>query len=94
MAQRRVCRSLVLSQLGEAEHIEVTDDEVAAEIERLASGAGNQADELRRLISSDGARESLKRSLVTRKTLDRLVEIASAGGVVSEEAQASADRQG
>jgi trigger factor len=94
MAQRRVCRSLVLSQLGEAEHIDVTDDEVAAEIERLASGAGNQADELRRLISSDSARESLKRSLVTRKTLDRLVEIASAGGVASEEAQASAGRQG
>jgi trigger factor len=76
LAEARIRRSLVLSELAEAEHIEVNEPEVEAEIERLASGV-SQADELRRLFSSDNAKESLRRSLLTRKTLDRLVEIAS-----------------
>ena len=56
IAERRVRRSLVLSEVAEAEHIDVTGEEVEAEIERLASGAGPQADELRRLFSQNGRR--------------------------------------
>jgi trigger factor len=89
LAEARVRRSLVLSELAEAEHIEVTDAEVQVEIERLASGVSGSADEVRRLFSSDSAKESLRRSLITRKTLDRLAEIASADGAELEEAQAS-----
>lgn len=77
IAERRVRRSLVLSQVTEAEHIDVTDADVEADVERLSAGAGAQADELRRLFSTDNAKESLRRSLLTKKTLDRLVEIAS-----------------
>jgi len=89
LAEARVRRSLVLSELAEAEHIEVTDAEVQGEIERLASGVSGSADEVRRLFSSDSAKGSLRRSLMTRKTLDRLAEIASADGAQLEEAQAS-----
>jgi trigger factor len=85
VAERRVRRSLVLSEVAEAEHIEVTGEEVESEIERLASGAGPQADELRRLFSAERAKDSLRRSLVTKKTLERLVEIASADGAPVEE---------
>jgi trigger factor len=92
VAETRVRRSLVLSELREAEHIEVSDAEVAEEIERLASGAGNQADEFRRLFSSDGAKDSLRRSLMTKKTLDRLVQIASDGAAL-QEAQASTSQE-
>lgn len=77
VAERRVRRSLVLSQVAEAEHIEVTDEEVEAEISRLSDGAGSQADEVRRLFSNERAKEGLRRSLVTRTTLERLVQIAS-----------------
>ncbi len=84
IAERRVRRSLVLSEVAEAEHIAVADEEVEAEIERLASGAGPQADELRKLFSAERAKDSLRRSLVTRKTLERLVEIASAGEAPAE----------
>lgn len=94
LAEERIRRSLVLSEVTEAEHIEVTDAEVEAEISRLSSGAGGQADEVRRLFSNDSAKESLRRSLMTRKTLKRLVEIASADGATPEEAQASAPRNG
>ena len=78
-AEQRVRRSLVLSQVAEAEHITATDEDVEAEVQRLASGAGSQVDEVRRLFSSDNAKESLRRSLVTRRSLERLTEIASAG---------------
>ena len=98
LAEARIRRSLVLSEVGEAEHIEVGDDEVETEIERLSSGVAEQADELRRLFSQEAAKENLRRSLTTKKTLDRLVEIASSDGAEpadeQEEAQASASRNG
>jgi trigger factor len=94
LAEDRVRRSIVLSQVLEAENIQVTDAEVEAEISRLSSGAGGQADEVRRLFSSESAKESLRRSLMTKKTLERLVQIASADGATPEEAQASATRKG
>jgi trigger factor len=98
LAESRIRRSLVLSEVGEAEHIEVADEEVETEIERLSSGVGEQADELRRIFSNEGAKENLRRSLTTKKTLDRLVELASSDGeepaVEQEEnkAQASASQ--
>lgn len=90
LAETRLSRSLVLSQVAEAEHIEVTDSEVEAEIERLTSGAGDQAEEVRRLFSEENAKESLRRTLMTRKTLDRLVEIASSDGTEPEAVEAGA----
>ena len=98
LAEARIRRSLVLSEVTEAEDISVGDDEVEAEIERLSSGVGSQMEELRRLFSNEEAKENLRRSLTTKKTLDRLVEIASSDGAEPpdepEEAQASAIRTG
>jgi trigger factor len=87
LAETRLRRSLVLSQLIEAEHIDVTDGEVEAEVSRMASGVGDQADDVRRLFSNDNAKESLRRSLITTKTLKRLAQIASTDGATSEETQ-------
>ena len=92
MAENRVRQSLVLSQVVEAENIEVTDDEAEAEISRMTAGAGSQGEEMRRFLSSDSAKESLRRSLVTKKTLERLVQIASTDGAAPEEVQAGASQ--
>ena len=94
IAEARISRSLVLSEVTEAEHIAVTDAELEQEIDRLSSGAGEQADELRRLFSSEAAKENLRRSLTTKQTLERLVEIASSEEASPEEAEASASRNG
>jgi trigger factor len=96
LAETRLRRSLVLAELAEAEHIEVTDAEVEAEIDRLASGAGSQAEELRRLFSGERAREGLGRSLRTRKTFERLAQIASGAQqeAGAEEAEAGAAEEG
>jgi trigger factor len=75
-AELRLRRSLVLSRLAEAENIEATAADVEAEIERLAESSGAQAEAVRQIFGSESGRESLARSLLTRRTLERLVEIA------------------
>jgi len=90
-ADTRVQRSLVLSELSEAEHIEVTDAEVDQEIGRLTASVSGPEDEVRRLFSTESAKESMRRSLMTRKTLARLVEIASADGAAGDSEAGASD---
>jgi trigger factor len=78
-AERRLRRSLVLSQFAEAENIKVADDDVDAELEQMASQAGEQADAIRQIFGTEAARDTLRRSVFTRRVLDRLVEITSGG---------------
>jgi trigger factor len=77
MANRRVIRSLVLGKIAEAENIEVDDSEIDAEIERMVKDADKQADEMRKFFSLLQARESIKQFLLGRKTVERLVQIAT-----------------
>ena len=76
-AEDRVRRSLTLTALAEAENVKVEPAEVDSEIEQIISSSGAQAAQIRQLFSSPGGRESIERSLLTRRTLDRLVEIVS-----------------
>ncbi len=76
-AIQRVQRSLVLSKLAEVEGIAVNKDDIDSEIDRLATSAGPRADEVRRMFAGKRGREALESSLFTRRTLDRLVAIAS-----------------
>jgi trigger factor len=83
-ATERVKRSLVLGQLADSEKIEVAEADIDTEIERLIAGASGGSEEqiqrYRQIFRSPEARASLSRSLQTRKTLERLVEIASQDG--------------
>lgn len=76
-ATRRVTHSLVLSKLAEEEKIEVSPAEVDADVETMVRGAGEKGEELRRLFASAPARQSIERALLTRKTVQRLIEISS-----------------
>jgi FKBP-type peptidyl-prolyl cis-trans isomerase (trigger factor) len=80
VADIRLRRSLVLSEVAEAEHIEVAGEEIDAEIDKLTASAGAQGAQLRQFMSSEDGRGTLRRNLVTRKTLARLVEMATADG--------------
>lgn len=77
IADDRVRRSLVLTAVAEAERIEVSDAEIDAEIDRLAASSGADPAELRRMFDNEGGLRSVRNSLLTRKTLDRLMAIAS-----------------
>ena len=88
MANRRVIRSLVLGKITEAEKIEVDDSEIDAEIEKMVKDADKQADEMRKFFSLPQARESIKQFLLGRKTVERLVQIAT------EQKQVTKSRKG
>ena len=79
-ALERVRRSLMLTQVAEVENIEVGDGEIEEEVERTAAAAGPQKEQVRTLFTRPEGRDAIRRSLLTRKTLARLVEIASQDG--------------
>jgi trigger factor len=84
VATERVRRSLALTQLAEQEDIKAEPEEVDAEVERLA-GSSQQTEQLRKLFGSPDGRAAITRSLITRKTMDRLVEIAGRDGAQAPE---------
>jgi len=85
VATERVRRSLALTRLAEQEEIKAENQEVDAEVDRLAGSAGEQAEQLRKLFGSPDGRAAIARSLVTRKTMDRLAEIAARDGTTAPE---------
>ncbi len=89
IADTRLRRSLILTEVSDAEKIEVSDAEVEEEIDRLASTAGQQAPRFRELFEREEGRGTIRRNLLTRKTLARLVEIATQDG----EAEPTAEQE-
>jgi trigger factor len=75
VAAKRVTRSLVLNKVAEAEKIEVTDEEITADLEKLVQGSENKT-EMKERIGSPQVRGSMEQMLVTQKTIQRLAEIA------------------
>lgn len=77
MANRNISGSLALGRLAEEEKIEVAAAEIDEEIEIMATNAGEQGENMRNLFQSPGTRKSLENVIITRKTVQRLVQIAS-----------------
>jgi trigger factor len=79
-ATERVKRSLALGKLAEDEGLDVTEEDVQAEVDNLIGQSGStdleQLTKYRALFSSPEAKASLANSLLTRQTMDRLAEIA------------------
>lgn len=75
VAVKRVTRSLVLNKVAEMEKIEVTDEEINADLEKLVQGAEDKV-EMKERISSPQVRGSMEQLLATQKTIQRLAEIA------------------
>ena len=76
IAAQRVVRSLALSRLAEIQQVQVAPEEVDAEIESIVKGSGEHADRMRQVLTAQSGRDSVARSLLTRKTLERLAAIA------------------
>lgn len=78
LATKRVTRSLVLGKIAEEEKIAVNDSEIDAGIRKMIENTENK-DELQKALNTPQSKESVKQLLITRKTIQRLVEIASGG---------------
>ena len=74
VATERVRNSLVLVRLRELEGITVSPAEVEAELDRMA-GDSPRAAEIRRLFDTESGRDAIERTLLTRRTLERLRQI-------------------
>ena len=77
VAEKRIKRSLVLREVIQREGIEVSAEEIAAEIDAMAELYGSSAEEARRQLSTEASRRSIRSRLLTRKAIDRLIEIAT-----------------
>ena len=78
IAEERIKRSLVLRTVIEREGIQVSPEEISAEVEALAGLYGSNAEEARKMLTSEASRRSLESRLLVRKAIDRLIEIATA----------------
>lgn len=72
-AVTRIKSSLVLEQIAKEESIEISDDEVAEEIEKMAKAYGMEADKLKEYMG-DSEKESMKRDLAIQKAVDLIME--------------------
>ena len=88
-AEERLKTYLVLRQLAKEETLEISDEEIDAEIDSVASSSRESEDSIRQIFSTDSSRESLRSSLLNRKVMGRLVEILQ-----GEDAAKSADDAG
>jgi len=75
-AVKAVLEQLVLDAIGRQEGIDVTADEVDAEIERRASGDNVNAEEVRKRYAEADAKENLRLAMRLDKVIDFLVEKA------------------
>jgi trigger factor len=76
-ATKRVRQLLALSKLAEEEKIEVSDAEVDAEIEEILKSVKENKEQAHQSLNTPDTRNSIAQSLLNRKTVQRLAEIAS-----------------
>ena len=82
-AELRVRRSLVLQRLQETEGLDVSVEEVNEELDSLVAPMGDDGERFRQMFASEEGVATIRRNLLSRKTLDRLAAIAS--GELEEE---------
>lgn len=90
-AEERLKTYLVLRQLAKEETLEISDEEIDAEIDSVASSSRESEDSIRQIFSTDSSRESLRSSLLNRKVMGRLVEILQGKDAAKSADDAGAD---
>ncbi len=83
----RVRRGLVLGKLADTEEIAATVDDIQGELDKMFSELAEDDGRFRELIDSEMGRDTVRRDLINRKTMERLLAIAR--GEVSDVAPAA-----
>ena len=76
VASKRVTRSLALGKVAEEEKVDVNESEIDAEIERMLESVKEKREDLQNIFNTPQSRESIRQILMTRKTINILVETA------------------
>ena len=75
-AEEDVRSSMLLERIAEAEHIEVSNEEIEAEIEAVAAASRQPKEQVRSILTKDGGERSIAHRLRNRKVLNLLRENA------------------
>ena len=75
-AEEDVRSSILLDKIADTENIDVTDEEIEAEIESIASASRQTKEQVRAALTKNGGERSIAHRLRNRKALDLLVENA------------------
>jgi len=78
-AEKRVRNNLVLEAIAKAENIEVSEDDLNAELENMAQQYQRSVEEIRTILDANGNLAAMRTDLVVRKTVDFLVEHSKNG---------------
>jgi trigger factor len=86
-------RSLVLRELIHAEKVDVSDENINEEINRILTRFGEQSENIRPLFDEPSMRENVKGDLLEEQVMQRIAAIAKgeAPPVVSETASAASE---
>ena len=76
IARKRVINTLIIDKVAEQEEIEITSSEVDNKIEEMTRSIEDK-EKVQQIFALPRIRESIKQSLRTEKTVDRLVQIAT-----------------
>ncbi len=76
-AEEDVRSSMLLERIAEEEKIEVSNEEIEAEISAIARSAQQPVEQVRSVLTKEGGERSIANRLRNRKALDLLVENAS-----------------
>jgi trigger factor len=76
-AEEDVRATMLLEKIAEVENIAVSDEEVEAEINAIATASRQPVEQVRAALTKDGGERSIAHRLRSRKALDLLVENAN-----------------
>jgi len=76
-AERDVRGAMLLEKVAEMENIDVTGEEVAAELERMAMYYRTTPEEIRKSLTQNGGEENIASNLRTRKAVDAIFKSAT-----------------
>jgi len=95
LAERRISWNLVLSEIAKAENIEVSNDEIEEQIEKLLQGIeGREKKKRRKQLNEERNIDSVIGIVSARKTFKLLVEIATSPDKPDKKEKRRGSRQG
>ncbi len=78
-ASERVINTLVLQHVGEAEDIQVLDEEITADLQQMLTSMPTQdSEQAAQMLEDEGIRANVQARLVRERTIERLQQIALA----------------
>jgi trigger factor len=84
-AVKRVTESLVLGKIAEQEKMAATPEEINAEIDIVVNNSQENKEAIRQALNSEENRESIENSVITRKVIKYLTDMAKGSTEQKEE---------